>query len=388
MRAIQNEIRALRSDFKSDLGEFRLSLRDDMRKDLNEFRGEINRKLKETTDDLQTTKARVTETEQRIAEIEEWDGAASDALIQALEKQEVLQAKLTDLEACSRRNNLRIYGVPEGSEGNDLPEFVTRLIKSELGPQIDVVDLGIQRCHRELAPKPPRDAPPRSLVLCFLEFRVKEQVLHTAWKNKEVCYQGKRIFFDRDYLPETLKKRKAYAEGGILKELKAKGIRFQTPYPAKLRVFFESGTQIYECAAEAAKDLKKKGFSLENVKGPDSTQSKQRRLATWEKAGADRRRQPVDQERIRERLRSFRRALAKKPAAKKSPKKVKKPVTPKAKKSPKKAKKPAKSPKTAKKPAAAAAKKATKSPRKAKPAKPKVSKAKAGKPKKAVPKKK
>lgn len=305
MKAIQNEIRALRSDFKSDLGEFRLSFRDDMRKELNEFREEINQKLQEFTGDLQTTKARVTEAEQRIADIEEWDVAASDALIQALENQKALQAKLTDLEARTRRNNLRVYGIPEGSEGSNLAEFVTKLIKSELGPLLADTDLGIQRCHRALAPKPPGDAPPRSLVLCFLEFRVKEQVLHTAWKKKEVRYEGKRIYFDQDYPPETLKKRREYV--GILKELKAKGIRFHTPYPAKLKVFFDSGTQIYECAAEAAKDLKKRGFTLENVKELASAAPKQQRLATWERAGARRRRQAVDQQQVRERLRSFRR---------------------------------------------------------------------------------
>lgn len=67
---------------------------------------------------------------------------------------------------------------------------------------------------------------------------------------------------------------------GILRELKAKGIHFQTPHPAKLKVFFDSGTQVYESAAEAAKDLKKRGFSMENVKEPDSTALKQRRMAT------------------------------------------------------------------------------------------------------------
>lgn len=304
MRAIHAEIRALRLDFRSDMGEFRLSFRNDMKKELNEFREEINQKLKESAGDLQTTKVRVTEAEQRIANIEEGDMATRDALIQALENQEALQAKLTDLEARSRRNNLRIYGVPEGSEGSNLPEFVARLIKSELGSSL--ADLGIQRCHRALAPRPPRDAPARSLVLCFLEFRVKEQVLHTAWKKKEVSYEGKRIYFDHDYPPEILKKRKAYV--GILKELKAKGIRFQTPHPAKLRVFFDSGTQIYESAADAAKDLKKRGLSIEDVKEPDSAEPKQRRLATWGRAGADRRRPAVDQERIRERLRSFQRA--------------------------------------------------------------------------------
>lgn len=116
-------------------------------------------------------------------------------------------------------------------------------------------------------------------MICSLEFRVKEQVLHTAWRKKDARYEGKRIYFDQDYPPEILKKRKAYV--GILRELKTKGIRIQTPHPAKLKVFFDSGNQIYESTADAAKDLKKKGFSLENVKEPDSTALKQWRLATW-----------------------------------------------------------------------------------------------------------
>ena len=46
------------------------------------------------------------------------------------------------------------------------------LIKSEVGPPVADMDIGIQRCHRALAPKPPKDAPTSSLVIRFLEFRV------------------------------------------------------------------------------------------------------------------------------------------------------------------------------------------------------------------------
>lgn len=303
--AFRDEIRAFRVDLKSDMDEFRFALREDMRKELNEFREEINQKMKEFSGDLQATTVRVTEMEQRIADTEEWNGAAGDALLEVLEKQREMQAKIIDLEARSRRNNLRIYGIQEGSEGSNLVEFVAGLIKSELGLPLTVTELGIQRCHRALAPKPPRDAPPRSLVLCFLEHRVKERVLFTAWKKKEVRFEGKRIYFDHDYPSEILKRRKAYV--GILKELKSKGIRFQTPHPAKLKVFFENGTQIYESAAEAAEDMKKRGFSVENVKDPDSQRWNQQSTATWKRAGADRRRTRVDQERIREKLQSFQR---------------------------------------------------------------------------------
>ena len=54
-QAIYNQIRALRSDLKSEMSEFRLSFCNDMKKELNEFRGETNRKLQEAPGELQAT---------------------------------------------------------------------------------------------------------------------------------------------------------------------------------------------------------------------------------------------------------------------------------------------------------------------------------------------
>lgn len=123
MQAIYKDIRALRSDIKNEMGEFRLSFRDGMRKEM-------------------------AEAGQRITDIEEWDTAAKEALTLALENQEALQVQLTKLEARSRCNNLCIHGIPEESEGSNLSEFLTKLIKSQLGPALADIDLGIQRCHR------------------------------------------------------------------------------------------------------------------------------------------------------------------------------------------------------------------------------------------------
>ncbi|ROL41041.1 hypothetical protein DPX16_22362 [Anabarilius grahami] len=79
------DIMAFRVDLKSDMEEFRLALWEDMRKELNEFREEIKQKMKEFSGDLQATTVRVTEMEQRIADTEEWNVAASDALLDMLE---------------------------------------------------------------------------------------------------------------------------------------------------------------------------------------------------------------------------------------------------------------------------------------------------------------
>lgn len=39
------------------------------------------------------------------------------------------------------------------------------------------------------------------------------------------------------------------------KVLKEKQIKFQTPYPAKMRIFYDDGTQLFQNAVEATKDM-------------------------------------------------------------------------------------------------------------------------------------
>lgn len=93
-------------------------------------------------------------------------------------------AKLTDLEALSRRNNLCIFGIPEGQESDNLTKYVEKLFKTEL--DLQDLELGIQRCHRSLGQRPLSHVPPRSMIVCFLEYSIKEQVLKKAWMKKGI----------------------------------------------------------------------------------------------------------------------------------------------------------------------------------------------------------
>ncbi|KAI4810818.1 hypothetical protein KUCAC02_013747 [Chaenocephalus aceratus] len=249
--AIHGEIKAIRSDVKTELNNFRKSFSREIKKELGEFREDVNRKLKKIATDLKTT--------------------------------ESIQAKLTDLESRARRNNMRIYGIPEDIEGDSVQPFIENFIKTELS--LTDTELGVQRCHRALGPKPPHKANPRSAVIYFLEYRIKELVLRSAWKKKEVYLNGTRVYFDQDYPAEIQKKRKAYAP--IRKLLKEKGLRFHTPPPAKLRIFFDSGPVTYNSSAEAMADLRKKGMIAErdNVPGPEPPVTPLERLEkiSWEK---------------------------------------------------------------------------------------------------------
>lgn len=111
-------------------------------------------------------------------DLEEWSTEASDVVLQTLDIQQKRQTKLTDLDARSRRNNIRLYGIPDEAVGDNIQEFVESFIKTELF--LSNLDLGIQCGNRALGPNPPPNANPRSVVIYFLEYRIKELVIHSA----------------------------------------------------------------------------------------------------------------------------------------------------------------------------------------------------------------
>ena len=275
LRDLHTDIKAIRSDVKQELSGFKDSFSKQMQKDMASLSDDINGKLSALVSDLRETATKVGEAEQRVADVEEWGAEANEVLCKLIQDQERMQAKLTSYEMHAKRNNLRLYSVCEDSEGDSMMLFINNFIKTELGLDMD---LGIVRCHRALAAKPPPEANPRSIVMCFQDFRIKELVRTTAWKKKAVLLDGKRVYFDNDWPPEIQKRRMAYAP--IRHILQAKGISFHTPPPSKLRVFYEgagrpTGPSVtYETPEEARRDLKRKGLTTDeddNEGEPPST---------------------------------------------------------------------------------------------------------------------
>ena len=103
------------------------------------------------------------EAESRVEAVERWAAETTEALSTCLKQQKALQHKLNDLESCSRRNNIRIFGVAEGEEGEDsVPEFVEALIRSKL-PIPDGMELKIHRAHSSGTQRPAPDKPHESI---------------------------------------------------------------------------------------------------------------------------------------------------------------------------------------------------------------------------------
>lgn len=272
----------------NELREFRR----DNKQDMDNIKGEITKTYKR----LDEAETRITNTEDRVQ-------GAEDVVAELLKLQEQLQSKLTDLEGRSRRENVRIYGIPEGAEGSPAAviTFVEKLLRENLGIA-PTTDLHIERAHRALAPLPPADSQPRSIVVRFLSYRKKEEVLKMAWEKKGFIWNNNKINLDHDYAPDILARRREYGE--IRRILRDNNVRFQTLFPARLRVFFEGETKTYDTVEEASTDLADRGLPVTRVVQPDSLLERLQRY-TWKPVRARRKRQTAGEPGYKEKLQAF-----------------------------------------------------------------------------------
>lgn len=116
--------------------------------ELREFRQENNEKLESIKEDIAKVNNRLEEAEERIEKTEERMVNVEEAVMELVQLHVKLVDKLTEHESQSRRENIRIYGVPEESERGS-PTFVEKLLRE--GLKIDQTeDFAIQRAHRSL----------------------------------------------------------------------------------------------------------------------------------------------------------------------------------------------------------------------------------------------
>lgn len=200
------------------------------------------------------------------------------------QRQASMEAKLINQEGRDRRDNIRINGIPEEAEGDNISSFLINLLRDSLDLPLDM-ELKVKRAHRALVPKPTNSqVKPHSIIAKLASFRVKEEVICKAWQKKEVFYKNTRFYVDHDYPPTVLKRHVEYAEAKkILMERK---IKLQTPYPARLRVFYSDGTRLYQNAAEATEDMASRGFPTTIIPAPTSPdQCEIQLLSTWQVSG-------------------------------------------------------------------------------------------------------
>lgn len=200
--------------------------------------------LTEVSERVSSTEAATESHERRLERLEErYDALASQC------KQQ--QAKLEDLEARSRRQNIHIVGIKEKTENGRPTEFVSKLLPKLLGEEHFNLPIEVDRAHRSLAPA--TDGRARAIIARLHYYQVKELVLRLAREKAPLQYDGRPVYIFPDFTSATMKKRQAFQ--AIREKCRAKSIRCGFRHPARFVVTVNNNTSTFTTPAEAEEFL-------------------------------------------------------------------------------------------------------------------------------------
>ncbi len=146
---------------------------------------------------------------------------------------ERLTEKMTDMEDKSRRNNVRLVGLPEGLEGSDVAGFL-RVNLSKWIPSLKGRNIEIDRAHRVYDGRKNSDRP-RTLIFRVLRWHDRSEILKGARQAYPVkCTQDNvTLLYFPDFSPVTAAKRKSLVP--VLRSMTALGLQPFLAYPAVIK---------------------------------------------------------------------------------------------------------------------------------------------------------
>ncbi|ROL43387.1 LINE-1 type transposase domain-containing protein 1 [Anabarilius grahami] len=196
-------------------------------KKLEQFRAETAgnfNELKQEVSDINghfgQLKIRMDDAEERIALNEDREMELTKVLFHMMCKQKQLEDKCEDLESRARRKNLRIYLVPEKTEGNDMNAFLETLFRDKRNIQEEI---HIERAHRATSVSAGRKEQARSIIVRFRSYKEKQRVLQAAWSKKDIRINDRRIYFDEDFTADVYRERTMYRS--VRKQLQERNIK-------------------------------------------------------------------------------------------------------------------------------------------------------------------
>uniref|UniRef100_A0A8C5C0Y4 Uncharacterized protein n=1 Tax=Gadus morhua TaxID=8049 RepID=A0A8C5C0Y4_GADMO len=141
---------------------------------------------------------------------------------------ESLQDKCEDLESRSRRNNIRIVGVPESHDSSTgaVSALLQRAFSLTEAPVLD-------RSHRALLSAPRQGDRPRVIVARMHYFQDCANILRLARDKQQIKLDGMTMSVYPDYTARIARARAGY--NGVRQQLRGlEGVRFGILYPVRL----------------------------------------------------------------------------------------------------------------------------------------------------------
>ncbi|KAJ1165827.1 hypothetical protein NDU88_006244 [Pleurodeles waltl] len=155
--------------------------------------------------DIAGFQSRVTGLEQRIGSLETQVNMSQEREQDFL----YLRSKLTDMDDRSRRDNIRLLGIPENEEGSDMQAFLSSTLPKMTSLDFDP-PLEFQPAHRTGPKRSDNSSRPRPIIACLLRHNQTRQILQVARSHSPFRIDQHEIRITADYSKETNERRKAF----------------------------------------------------------------------------------------------------------------------------------------------------------------------------------
>lgn len=259
----QDQIRAVDSEELSKL--VKLAVADAIKEAIPKFVDEVVAQLSEKTQaivaeqmseirnemssiraDTSTCMEQIETNNNHLAEVDSRLSTSVEELMALCTK---MENKIADLEDRSRRDNIRIHGIPENQETANPLSYLSNAIPKWF-PGLGSVE--IMRAHRVGAEKEDTNHKPipRTILLKLLRFTDRDKILAAARKTPvQLEEEETTIRFSPDYSQQTFARRLAFSD--VIDALQKKGFRTFLLYPAKLKVMRGTATHFFKTPREA-----------------------------------------------------------------------------------------------------------------------------------------
>lgn len=253
----------------------------------------VQRGLEQLHLEVQSQAQRIAQTEDRISSLEDDSTAQSAILARITAENRELWSKLDDLENRSRRNNMRIIGLPESVTNNQLANICAKVIPEQLGLRIPCA---VERAHR-IGQYMESRTKPRHVIVKYLNYADKTAIMQAFRRTRSLSLDGSKLLLFADYSIEVMKQRKAFS--AICTTLHRDQVKFSLGYPATLRIQTKSGEHLtFSSPEEADRYLASADAGMDHTNSAEDSSSSPATSSTSRKQPGSPIKQPYKRSRV------------------------------------------------------------------------------------------
>lgn len=198
------------------------------------------------------------------------------------------RSHLEDIDNRGRRNNIRVRGIPEADNAEDLPSLLSSIFNQLLDATPDHV-IQLDRAHRALRPKR-SNGPSRDVICCVHDFALKERVMAAARSKKEIVFEGSTIQLFPDLAWITLQRRRHLKP--LISLLRSQNVTYRWGFPFSLTAMHDGKSAVLRTHADLPAFCSTLGVDPPHLPDWDMSLFPSAPPPAWQPVQQKRRRQP------------------------------------------------------------------------------------------------